>query len=224
MISVPGALPSAFQVQPIPRVIRNSILMQAGGCGIYDHLPGGETCARLLAESRVCLRGAFVSAVPISDGEEVRGGSPARRFISATGGDEQNSFYRDPKTARFLARICNAPVRPTGAGATYTYYARPGDHLALHRDIDTCDVAVITCLLDRHGSGSRGGLTRYYPTRQHEPLSRIRAKPDEGAVSVRLPVASTMVMLGGLVPHLIEPIAPGELRIVSILCFRVCAR
>ena len=40
---------------------------------------------------------------------------------------------------------------------------------------------------------------------------------------VRLPVGSTMVMCGGLVPHLIEPLAAGELRIVSILCFRVLA-
>ena len=82
-------------------------------------------------------------------------------------------------------------------------------------------MAVITCLLDRHGDGSTGGITRFYPNRQHEPLSRIRAKPDSGTVSIRLPVGSTMVMLGGLVPHLIAPISAGELRIVSLLCFRI---
>lgn len=217
-----GTRATTVRPRPVPRAIRDSALMKEGGCAIYDHLPGAAACARLLAESCLCLPGAVASTVATSDDEELRGGNPARRFISAGGGEEQAAFYRDPETARFLARICCAPVRPTGESGTYTYYARAGDHLALHRDIDTCDVAVVTCLLDRHHEGSAGVLTRFYPARQHEPLSRIRATPSHGAVSVRLPVGHTMVMFGGLVPHLIEPLAPGELRIVSILCFRVC--
>ncbi|MDQ3581869.1 MAG: hypothetical protein M3495_09770, partial [Pseudomonadota bacterium] len=143
-----------------------SALMKEGGCAIYDHLPGAAACARLLAESRLCLPGAVASTVATSDDEELRGGNPARRFISAGGGEEQAAFYRDSETARFLARICCAPVRPTGESGTYTYYARAGDHLALHRDIDTCDVAVVTCVLDRHHEGSAGVLTRFYPARQ----------------------------------------------------------
>ena len=114
-------------------------------------------------------------------------------------------------------------MRPTGKSGTYTYYARPGDHLALHRDIETCDIAVVTCLLNRHREGSAGGLTRFYPTRQHESLTTIRATPRDSAVSIRLPVGHTMVMFGGLVPHLIEPLGLGELRIVSVLCFRAYA-
>lgn len=207
--------------QPLPRAIRDSALMENGGCAIFDYFPGADTCTLLLAESRLCLHGAVASAIATSDDEEVRGGNPARRFISAGGGGEQAAFYRNPETTRFLAGICNAPVHPTGESGTYTYYARPGDHLALHRDIEACDITAVTCLLARHLDGSTGGLTRFYPERQHEPLSRIRATPGDGAVSVRLPVGSTMVIFGGLVPHLIEPLAPGELRIVSILCFRV---
>lgn len=211
----------AVHPQPLPRAILNSTLMKEGGCAIFDHLPGAGVCKRLLAESRLCLHSAVACTITMPDDEEVRGGNPARRFISAGGGCEQTAFYHNPETTRFLAGICNAPVHPTGQSGTYTYYARPGDHLALHRDIVTCDISVITCLLDRHHEGSTGGLTRFYPGRQHEPLSRIRATPGDGAVSVRIPVGSTMVMFGGLVPHLIEPIAPGELRIVSILCFRI---
>jgi hypothetical protein len=209
--------------RPLPRAIRDSALMKVGGCAIFDHLPGAGACTRLLAESRLCLHGAVACAIATSDDEEVRGGNPARRFISAGGGDEQGAFFHNPETTRFLTGICNAPVRPTGESGTYTYYARPGDHLALHRDIETCDIAVVTSLLDRHRDERTGGLTRFYPERQHELLSRIRATPSDGAVSVRLPVGSTMVMFGGLVPHLIEPLASGELRIVSILCFRVLA-
>jgi len=207
----------------MPRAVRDSPLMKAGGCAIYDHLPGTAACARLLKESRLRLRDATVTAVATSDGEEVRGGSPARRFISAGGGKEQAAFYHNPGTAGFLGGICNASVRPTGDCGTYTYYARPGDHLALHRDIETCDIAVITCLLDSHREGSKGGLMRFYPTRWLEALSRIRSTPDDGAVRVRLAVGYTLVMFGGLVPHLIEPLGYGELRIVSILCFSVRA-
>lgn len=203
------------------RAIRDSPLMRKGGWATFDHIPGAGACARLLAESRLCLHGAVATAVATSDDEEVRGGSPARRFISAPGGAEQAALYRSPETTRFLSEICNAPVRPTGEGGTYTYYARAGDHLSLHRDIVACDIAVITSLLDRHRDGSSGGGMRCYPSRQHEPLSRIRATPDHGVVNLRLPVGSTMVLFGGLVPHLIEPLAAGELRIVSLLCFRV---
>ena len=209
--------------RPLPCDIRDSPLMRNGGCAIFDYFPGANICTRLLKESRLCLHGAVASAIATSDGEEVRGGNPARRFISAGGASEQAAFYRNPDTAHFLTKICNAPVRPTGKSGTYTYYARPGDHLALHRDIEMCDITVVTCLLDRHRDGSTGGLTCFYPERQHEPLSHIRATPDAGAMSFRLPAGSTMVMFGGLVPHLIEPLAPGELRIVSILCFRVQA-
>jgi hypothetical protein len=195
--------------------------MKVGGCAIFEHIPGAAMCKRLLAESRRCLHDAVACAIATSDGEEARGGNPARRFISAGGGNEQAVFFHASETTRLLTDICNGPVRPTGERGTYTYYARSGDHLALHRDVETCDVAVVTCLLDRHRNGSSGGLTCYYTERQHEPLSRIRATPRAGAASVRLPVGSTMVMFGGLIPHLITPLAPGELRIVSILCFRV---
>jgi hypothetical protein len=206
----------------VPPAIRASVLMRAGGCAIFENVPNPDVCTRLLAESRRCVRGATACAVATSEGAEVRGGEPARQFVSAAGGEEQTQFYFDGGTARFLSEVCSAPVVPTGGRGTYTYYARAGDHLALHRDIETCDVAVITCLLDRHHDGSRGGLTRFYPERQDEPLSRIRAAPEDGAMDLRLPVGRTMVMFGGLIPHLIEPIGPGELRIVSILCFRAC--
>lgn len=202
-----------------PQWVRESALMKAGGCAILDHFVNAVTCARFLEESKQCLHSAVASQVTMSDDEEIRGGNPARSFVSAAGGTVQTEFYHSPQTAQFLAEICNTPVKPTGRIGTYSYY-RPGDHLALHRDIHSCDVSVITCLLDRHRNTSNGGITRFYPNRQHEPLSRIRATPSHGAIRVRLPVGSTMIFFGGLIPHLIEPLGASELRIVSILCFR----
>jgi hypothetical protein len=207
--------------QPPLRAILDSAVMKAGGCAVFDGFPGPGACARLLTESRLHLKGATACFVAGSDREEVRGGEPARSFITASGGTEQAALYHHPETASLVAETCNAAAHPTGGGGTYTYYARPGDHLALHRDIETCDIAVITCLFDRYRRGSSGGLTHFYPTRLQEPLSEIRSRPQNGLVSLRLPVGSTAVMFGGLLPHLITAQGPGEVRIVSILCFRM---
>lgn len=214
------AFSQVVQIQSVPEAIRNSPLMRNGGFDVFERLPDRNTCAQLLDEARRCLATARSSEIAVSDDEEVRGGQPARRFVSASGGAIQTAFYRDRSVIRFIETLCNAPVLPTGGRGTYTYYARPGDHLALHRDIETCDVALITCLLDRHGSGSSGGVTRLYPERQNERLSQIRASPELGAISVRVRVGQAMVMFGGMVPHAIMPLGFGEIRIVSVLCYR----
>lgn len=207
----------------LPGSVRDSELMRAGACAILERFPAAGLCAQLLAEARAQLRSAVVSSVAACDAEEWRGGSPARRFVSAPGGSAQAHWYGAPETIRSLSELCNARVIPTGGAGTYTYYARAGDHIALHRDIRTCDLAAITCLLDRDPGGGTGGLVRCYPDRLYEPLSRVRASPERGAVDLRIPVGSTLVMLGGLVPHRVLPIAAGELRVVSILCFRIAA-
>ena len=174
-------LGQAPQLGAVPPAMRDSILMRKGGFDIFRGLPEANTCTRLLEEARKCLSAAAPSEIGVSDDQEVRGGRPARRFLSANGGAIQSAFYQNPEVINFLKSLSGLPVRPTGGSGTYTYYVRAGDHLALHRDIETCDVAVITCLFDRHNPGSRGGFTLLYPGRQTEPLSRIRATSQLGS-------------------------------------------
>jgi hypothetical protein len=109
-------------------------------------------------------------------------------------------------------------VTPTGERGTYSYYVRQGDYLALHRDVEACDVAVITCVYE--SALNVGGGLCVYPDRIHEPLSAIRAAPERGMVSVPLRPGQTVVMLGGIVPHHVLPMAQGQVRIVSVLCYR----
>jgi hypothetical protein len=161
------------------------------------------------------------SDVELGDAEDVRGGSPARRFHSARGGEVQDGFYSSDWVMTFLRSMCGSSLIPTGQRGTFSYYVQPGDHLAIHRDIETCDVAVITCLLDGPDTGGDGGKLCMYPTRAFEPLSSIRATPERGAVRIRLLPGQTIVMLGGIVPHSVLPIAPGQQRIVSVLCYRL---
>lgn len=160
----------------------------------------------------------MVWCVPSSDGEEYRGGVPARRFRSVTGGPLQTAFYGSAWTLEFLGQLTTPTIVRTGVVGTYSYYTRPGDFLALHRDIIACDVALITCL--RNDDGAGGGLCMY-PERIAEPLSAIRATPEHGAVIVHLQAGQTIVLYGGLLPHALLPLTRGQTRIVSVLCYQI---
>lgn len=204
----------------VPLTVRESPLMRQGGFGVYEGLVNTAVLAGMLDEAVALSAGADECHVPVSDGEQVRGGRPARRFLTSPGGPVQQRFYSDPSVLHFLRHVTHPSLRPTGPLGTYSYYARPGDYLAIHRDIVTCDVSVITCLSDAPGTARGGGLS-LYPERLSEPLSAIRAAPARGACLVRLTAGQTIVFYGGLVPHALQPVDPGQVRIVSVLCYRV---
>jgi len=199
-------------------------LLEQGGYSILRDFPSAEVLAGLRADALEQLAIATESRVDQSDGEEGRGGNPARRFLSAAGGPAQQKFYRSEALARRLAMEAQAAVRPTGAGATYTYYCREGDYIGIHLDIHTCDLVAITCLSDNcpADAGNAGKLC-FWPGAIGQPLSEVRARPAEGAVVRRLRPGETLVMLGGLLPHALLPVRAGQLRIVSVMCFEVIA-
>ena len=117
-----------------------------------------------------------------------------------------------------LGRICGAEVAPTGGG-TYSYYENPGDFLALHRDVVRCDVAVISCL-SLSAVGSSAGELHVYPAYIGEPLSRVRSAGREAGRAAPLARGQTVVLFGGILPHEVTPMAPGQERIVSVMCYR----
>jgi hypothetical protein len=120
----------------------------------------------------------------------------------------------------FLRSLTTNTLAPTGPVGTYSYYVNSGDYLDIHRDIVTCDVAVITCLNDQLSNGEEEGRLCLYPERQLDPISTVRATPQEGAVKVRVGVGQTIVLYGGIVPHALLPVAEGQERIVSVLCYQ----
>lgn len=155
------------------------------------------------------------------DLEEVRGGTPARRLWSAGAGPAQDRWYLSTALSAVLSEVCRARVCPSGTRGSYSYYAAADDHLALHRDIPTCDLTVITCLYDSSDPADPGGALVLYPQRAHEPLSAIRARPDSGAIAFKLPPRHSLVMIGGLVPHCVQRTSAAQTRIVSALCFAI---
>jgi hypothetical protein len=211
----------------IPDPLLGSPLMQRGGFAVVEGLLSPRTLADLLAEAQRRRQAAQLSDVAAADGEEGRGGRPARRFWSTLGGEVQAAFYRAPGMAELLSAWADMPVGPTGSHGSYSYYDRAGAFLGIHRDIETCDLAVITCLCDRlEGAAAataatgEGGSLCLYPGRSQEPLSAIRRSPGEGTLGVRLKPGQTLVLLGGIVPHAVLPVAAEQARVVSVLCYR----
>ena len=192
--------------------------MRMGGFTVLESLPGPAVWRELRSEAARSVGKASLSVVDGSASTEERGGNPARRFLHASGGQAQGAFYRSAFVAETLSALCGAAVEPTGLRGTYTYYVRPNHHLALHRDIETCDVAVITCIC-APASGNAGGLC-VYPSRCGEYLSEIRVTPKQGQVRVPLRAGQTIVLLGGIVPHLVQPLSEEQPRVVSVLCYR----
>lgn len=209
-------------MQAIPPAILDCPVMRAGGYRILHGLVDPDTRMRLLAEAVSRLPAAVACDMPNSDAEEVRGGSPARAFLNTSGGELQGTLYRAPALLTLLRRMTCASLVPSGEAGTYSFYVRRGDFLALHRDIVTCDLAVITCLQDAGGrpDDDRGKLC-LYPGRLHEPLSSIRRTPHRGALKLRLAAGQTLVLFGGIIPHALLPVAAGQTRVVSVLCYRI---
>jgi len=221
MLSTTSHTKSPKSPEFIPPAIRNSLLMRQDGFGVYEGIVDDNTRNILLSEAVTLSLSAVACNVPVSDREEVRGGKPARRFLNGSGGGLQEAFYQAPWLLKFLRGVTHPSLVPTGSLGTYSYYARPGDYLAIHRDIVTCDVAVITCLSDVSEAPSDGGMLCLYPERLIEPLSVIRATSAQGAVKLRLKLGQTIVMYGGIIPHALLPVAEGQVRIVSVLCYRI---
>jgi len=213
-------LASGYRPESIPAVIRQSHLMKRGGFDVFEGLVDARMRREMLSEAVALLPHATRCEVTVSDGEEQRGGKPRRRFINAQGGPLQQAFNTSPAVLDFLRGLTNRALTFTGEIGTYSYYMDPGDYLDIHRDIVTCDVAVITCLHDRGTDGGVTGRLCIYPERLSEPLSQIRATPEHGAVNVRVEVGQTIVLYGGIVPHALMPVAEGQARIVSVLCYR----
>ena len=123
-----------------------------------------------------------------------------------------------------LGSLLSTPVRMAGGGSL-TLYHLPGDGLGLHRDVDVCDVTLVTCLYDSESNRSMRtpelGSLRAYPEFCHEPLSAVPRHREQFGISIRLRPGDTAVLLGGIVPHEVTPMAAGQCRVVSLVCYEL---
>jgi hypothetical protein len=174
-----------------------------------------DVYAGLCAEAQHHYAGADRQVCDVygSDHCDGRGGVPPRALSTAGGGPVQDGWYYSPGLRAFLSQLCGGPVRPSGSRGSYSYYVEPGDQLGLHLDIVT---TLITVLAD--SSPDEGGSLAVQRGHVGVPLSVLRQSHVAGEEVVKAPVQSSIVILGGLVPHRVLPLTRGQ-RVISALCF-----
>lgn len=199
--------------------LRGSHLLAAGGYAVYQGLFDADTLAALLIESS---HGAsrLDHVLEGEDAETVRGGSPARRLLSVSGGPILAALYGSSEMAAFVGSRVGAPVQPLGEQATFAIYDGPGAGLGIHRDVTGCDLALITCLAD-NDPDYEGGCIEAWPIDLCTPLDELRVGAGGPSVSLALQPGQTMLLHGGLVPHRICCTAMGRRRVVALMCFEM---
>lgn len=196
------------------------LLREAGGALVARLLTSNEL-SLLQVEAFRCHSGARTAFRAVPGDGDGRFGDPERWLESASGGPALNGFYEAPRTLALLREMTGSGWTPSGAAGTFSYYRADGHHLGLHRDIDVCQLALITNVYEVGATpGSRAGSLAMYPTRTQEQLSSIRASPERGEHLLRLRPGESLLLLGGLVPHRLLPVGTGHVRIVAPLCYR----
>jgi hypothetical protein len=220
-VGMQGGAQMVRLTEPLPPVrarLEQSELLRRGS--VVTRFVGDRDLVQLREEASACRAHVGRLEIDDHDGQEDRGGTMDRRLGSALGGPRLRDLYYADEALALARRVTGVDWMPAGDGGMYFYYSEAGDYLGLHRDAQECDLVVITCVDEQVESppGLAGALC-LYPGRTGEPLSRIRATPDEGAEYVRLRPGESIVMLGGTVPHRLLPVGPGHLRIVAPLCY-----
>lgn len=194
--------------------------LRSGLFGVYTGLVDADLLGLMRAEAEGFADIVTDARCTVDRPDEGRGGTPARAFLTAPGGAVQDAFYAAGWLAAAVSDLVGRSCTPTAGRGTYNYYVRPGDHLALHRDIEECDVSVITGVVRDDPAGAGGGRLLLHPHCAAMPLSRARVERDERVVALELQEGQTLVMLGGRIPHRLTPMGERQARIVSVLCFR----
>ncbi len=214
------ATPCRACVDEPATVLDHSYLARAGWF-VVERLLADHDAEALAAEASAVHATATVQRTdrPRHEDDGPRG-QPARWLESTTGGPLLEAFYNAPLLADHLADLTGVRWRPSGSNATYSYYRAAGHHLDLHRDVDECDLAVITCL-QRSGAGLPA--LELYPAAGHRSLTSIRSAPANDVVSVDLAAGESLVLLGGFVAHRLPPLGAGHVRVVAPMCFTLRA-
>ncbi|MEM9138350.1 MAG: hypothetical protein AAGB15_00840, partial [Pseudomonadota bacterium] len=117
-----------------------------------------------------------------------------------------------------LEELSGQGLKPTGERGSYSYYDRPGHYLGLHRDIQTCDLTLITCL-SRHDGPAPSGALRLYPKSIRSDLDAI--SDDTVYRDISMKPGQSVILLGGCVPHQVLPAAEGFSRSIAVLCYQM---
>lgn len=159
----------------------------------------------------------------IADGTRVEpsvgdGNCRVIRLLSEAGRRLLADFVTAPELLDTLYKLTGQRWAPrNSAGFSYTFLRTAGHNNGLHRDVEACELSLVTCLDHQPGDG---GDLLLYPERVAEPLSAIRATPEQGCVRLRLQPGETLVMFGKEIPHRVTSIGAGRTRITVATCYK----
>jgi hypothetical protein len=193
-------------------------LYRQGGWLALPSLFSTSAVAELEAEARAVRHTGQRNEWPHPDHSESRGSNPPRAFLTAHGAQTHWRLHAAPELIDTVAVLCGVRPQPIGGG-TFTYYEFAGDFLGLHMDVASCDLTVITCLRETFGA-ARGGLL-VYPNFMEAPLSQARAAGRGTAIPVAIEAGASIVLLGGVLPHEVTPMQPGQERVIAVMCYRI---
>lgn len=212
-------MPTDVMPSQVEDEIAASAIHAAGGFTVVSALFSQTEMAELRAEACIArpkgTRQEHAEFVPT----EGRGGTPKRAFRNALSGPVQWRLFTSAQCLASIKSITGLTARPSGSGS-FTYYECEGDFLALHRDIETCDLTAITCI-DENSTASGGGRLLVYPDYRTESLASTRLAGPTAATPVWLRRGNTILLLGGMVPHELAAVLAGEERVVSVMCYQV---
>jgi hypothetical protein len=96
-----------------------------------------------------------------------------------------------------------------------------GDFIALHLDVEKCDLVLITCLRDESNPNHASGALAAYPSRRTESIAAINANPRHEVETIKPRPGESVLMLGGYVPHRVLPVSSGQNRVISVICYKL---
>lgn len=197
---------------------KHAPLIAAGGALVLDELFAPAWFEALRQEGLSARQDATEQRKTECDDAEWRSGNPARFLATGKAGPVQSEIYANLGLAKKLSRLTGRHVRQTGDEGSYSFYDRPGHFLGLHRDINRCDVTLITCLEKVDGVRPSGAL-RVYPTAARMGLNDV----DAGHLGQEIQMAEgqSVLLLGGCIPHEVLPAEVGYRRAISVLCFEM---
>jgi hypothetical protein len=214
---------SAMKITRLPMdetVLRSRLVVDHSGFAAYEDLIPTAAVQALKEEAFDQYWAGQEQHLALNSGGQGRDGHPARKLVTSDGGEVQNEIYHSGDLRQFLMKVCGVPVRPSGPLGSYLYYTRQGDFIDLHLDVVECELVALTILNDSSDMMDMGGAYRIFPTGIGKPLSSVRMIAARGGgIIAKLKPGQTLIMFGGVVPHLVVPVHSHQSRVVSALCF-----
>jgi hypothetical protein len=215
------SLPSQFdQETSTGEWLKRSPLASRGGFIVTKKLFNDQALQSLFAEACHSFQVAKEEFREGDSTENWRGGLPPRRLLSSPGGPIQDQIYCAPALRDYLSEQIGVPVVASGNRASYSYYCREGDFLDLHLDVNGCDISVIVVVSENTSPEQVGGELVLYPSYLGKPLSAVRETTGADSTVLKLSAGETLIIAGGLVPHLVRPVQRGQYRITAPMCFQ----